>query len=196
MPLVPSQPGSFFARARSAYALAALVGTLCLFCLPDQVAAKRKRVPVKEPDLKILAVTLSPTPYSPQEGSLDLSVRVQLPKELDGASILEVSSLISSPSKRSMRFLSKRQPVETPSADAPADPGAAPRQPAVETGQPGAGAGYVDVTLTWDGTDQRKQVVGQGEYHYEVRAKLLASGDNGIRTQMVSWPKRGVLEVK
>ncbi len=196
MPPVPGKPGSFFARARSAPALAALVGALCLFCLADQVAAKRKRVPVKEPDLKILAVTLSPTPYSPQAGSLDLSVRVQLPKELDGASVLEVSSLISSPSMRSMRFLSKRQLVEPPPADAAADLGAAATSPAAQTGPPGSGADTIDVTLTWDGTDQRRQVVGQGEYHYEVRAKLLASGDNGFRTQMVSWPKRGVLEVK
>lgn len=52
------------------------------------------------------------------------------------------------------------------------------------------------VTLTWDGTDQSRQLVDRGKYAYEVRAKLLAVGEKGPRTQMVSWPTRGVVEVK
>jgi len=52
------------------------------------------------------------------------------------------------------------------------------------------------VTLTWDGRDQTKQVVINGKYGYEVRAKLLVVGENGPRTLMVSWPKHGTLEVR
>ena len=54
----------------------------------------------------------------------------------------------------------------------------------------------IAVTLTWDGRDQTKQVVINGKYGYEVRAKLLVVGENGLRTLMVSWPKHGTLEVK
>lgn len=187
-------PHAFPAPAERAPArvLAAALCALALLLLgaEDQALAKRKRGPVKEPELKILSVTLSPLPYDPRDGSLDLSIRVQLPRELAGAPVLEVSSLISSPSMRSMRFLSLRRPVgpavqpdgQASSADSRPDGDGAP--------------GLIEVTLTWDGTDQTKQVVGQGHYHYEVRAKLLASEENGVRTQMVSWPKRGLLEVK
>lgn len=54
----------------------------------------------------------------------------------------------------------------------------------------------IAVTLTWDGRDQTKQVVINGKYGYEVRAKLLVVGENGPRTLMVSWPKHGTLEVR
>lgn len=52
------------------------------------------------------------------------------------------------------------------------------------------------VELVWDGQDHRKQVAGVGTYSYEVRTKLLANGERGLRTMMVAWPKRGTLEVK
>jgi hypothetical protein len=29
-----------------------------------------------------------------------------------------------------------------------------------------------------------------------LRAKLLSNGEKGPRTQMVSWPKRGTLEIR
>jgi hypothetical protein len=148
---------------------------LCLLSQSDAEAAKRRAAPRPEPDLRIISVTTSHSSYSPQEGPLDFSIEVALPKELDGATILEVSSLITSPSKRSLRFLSSRQPV---SAD-------------VSTGPLRMG-----ITLTWDGTDQGRQPVESGKYHYEVRAKLLAVSEKGARTQMVSWPKRGTIDVK
>jgi hypothetical protein len=44
--------------------------------------------------------------------------------------------------------------------------------------------------------DQSKQLAESGRYQYEIRAKLLALGENGPRTQMNSWPKRGTLTVK
>jgi len=92
---------------------------------------------------------------------------------------LNVSSLITSPSKNSFRFLTTRKPLEPHAASTD---GAAPPQ--------------VSVLLTWDGLDQKKNPSGAGLYQFEVRAKLLANGEKGPRTQMVAWPKRGTVEVK
>ena len=161
----------------------ALVGVLSA----ESVDAKRKPVQRHEPDLRIVAVTASPEPYSPGTGSLDLAVEVQLPKELNGATLLEVSWLISSQSKRSMRFISNRQTVTVQPASDPS----LTAQTATDSSP-----SRIVVKLNWDGTDQTKQLVESGRYHYEVRAKLLAVGENGPRTQMVAWPKRGTLEVK
>ena len=161
----------------------AIVLGLCLtlVLLPGQVFAKTKPsgVPRPEPELKILELTITPTPYAPANGPLRFSVTVQLPKELNGATLLEVSSLISSPSKTSLRFLSHRQGVQVP---VPALIGAAPPR--------------LTLQLTWDGQDHRKQLAGPGQYSYEVRIKLLDNGEKGPRTLMVAWPKRGTLEVK
>jgi hypothetical protein len=106
---------------------------------------------------------------------LDVAVEVELPPDLNGEMLLEVSSLISSPSKRSMRFLSAREPVPNPRPE---------------------GTPRMTVTLSWDGADQHEQAVGQGEYTYEIKAKLLAVGERGPRTLMLSWPRRGTIEVK
>jgi len=138
-------------------------------------AADAKRPPAPEPDLRIVRVTLSPDAYVPGEGVLEVSVEIEIPTYLDGGMLLEVSSLISSPSKRSMRFLSSRQPVAMLLPD---------------------NASRMTVTLTWDGRNQHEQVVGAGRYAYEIKAKLLAVSEKGPRTLMNSWPKRGVIEVK
>jgi hypothetical protein len=155
--------------------IAALLGSLLLGFLAsaDSIEAKRKPIQRPEPELRIMSVVPSSEPYSPQSGSLQFSIEVRLPKEMDGATILEVSSFISSPSKRSMRFLSSRQSVSQRNAAAPT----------------------MTVTLTWDGMDQNRQPA-QGRYNYEIEAKLLAVGEKGPRTQMVAWPKRGTVEVK
>jgi len=141
----------------------------------DGLHAATKRPPATEPDLRIVQVTLTPESYAASSGPLTLAVEIDIPTYLDNQLILEVSSLISSPSKRSMRFLSIRQPLTVPS----------PRTD-----------DHLTVTLTWDGKDQHEQVVGAGRYAYEVRAKLLAVGEKGPRTFMHSWPKRGTIEVK
>jgi len=167
------------------YAVSGIAGCFCLILLAVSVdAAKRKSGPVKQPDLRIVTLDVSPAAYSPQSGNLSFAVEVELPKDLDGMLLLEVSSLISSPSKRSMRFLSSRQPVD-------------------HQGEPVSTADgshqtkrRVDIKLIWDGMDQSKQAVPKGTYSYEVRAKLLTVGDSGPRTQMVSWPKRGTFTVK
>jgi hypothetical protein len=162
--------------------LAILQVSLCLaMFLPSDGLAKAKpqRAPRPEPEIKIVELTIAPTPYSPENGPLEFSVTVRLPRELNGATILEVSSLISSPSKTSIRFLSSREPVQV---TVPNGGGAAPPT--------------LSVRLLWDGQDHRKQPAGAGTYSYEVATKLLMDGEKGPRTMMVAWPKRGKFVVK
>lgn len=148
---------------------------------PADASAKSKtqRAPRPAPELKILNLDVSPDPYLIASGSLQFSAVVQLPKELNGATLLEVSSFITSPSKNSLRFLTTRTALQPHQASTS---GATPPQ--------------VSVLLTWDGLDQKKIQAGTGPYQFEVRAKLLANGEKGPRTQIVSWPKRGMIEVK
>ena len=141
--------------------------------------SKPAKAPRPEPELKILELKISPHPYTVSTGSLEFSAVVQLPRELDGATILEVSSLVTSPSKTSIRFLSLRKPLEFPEATP------------ISTEPP-----KLSVVLTWDGMDHTKSPAEAGTYHFELRAKLLSNGDKGPRTLMVSWPKRGSLEVR
>lgn len=152
------------------------IAIAALFAFPLDASAKRKsrQRPRPEPELKILKLEVTPNPYTVSAGSAEFSTVIQLPKELSGANLLEVSSLISSPSKTSIRFLSTRTPLE---------PRSAPEQT------------QISIVLAWDGMDHNKAPADAGIYEYEVRAKLLANSDKGPRTQMVSWPKRGTLEV-
>jgi hypothetical protein len=159
---------------------------LCLLVGPLAAeGAKRQHRDIKPPDLKILSVSLTPAPYSPANGPMEIAVEVELPQSVQGDTLLEVSSLITSPSKRSLKFLADRQPIKQILASATA---------AVPNGQ--EAKPHVNLLLTWDGKDQTKQPVQTGRYDYEVRAKLLEVSEKGPRTQMVAWPKRGVLEVK
>ncbi len=158
-----------------------------LLLIPSGSAEAKRKAPYRpQPDLRILSITPWPISYSFQDGPLNIAIEIELPKDLDGATILEVSSLISSPSKRSMRFLSNRQPV---GAADPSPPNQGPSSESKPKPQ-------LAVTLTWDGLDQNQKTAEQGTYSYEVRAKLLAVGEKGPRTQMVSWPRRGTLEVR
>jgi hypothetical protein len=176
-PANATQPTAF----RLAPVCLAIACSFFLMLLSDAASAKAKpaRAPRPEPELKVLELKISPNPYTVSAGSLQFSAVVQLPKELDGATILEVSSLVTSPSKTSIRFLSLRKPLESP--------GATP----ISTEAP-----QVSVMLTWDGLDHTKTPAEPGTYHFELRAKLLSNGDKGPRTLMVSWPKRGTLEVR
>jgi hypothetical protein len=157
-----------------------LCATLLLW-IPPVASAKSKphRAPRPEPELKIFDLKVSPNPYTISSGPLEFSALVRLPKELDGATLLELSSFITSPSKNSLRFLTTRTALEPHEASTN---GAPPPQ--------------VTVLLTWDGLDQKKIASVAGLYQYEVRAKLLTNGEKGPRTQMVAWPKRGTIEVK
>jgi len=167
-------------RTRFVLALLTLCGSLAVFLPADSHSkVKPTRIPRPEPELKIVTLNIAPTPYTLGNGPLQFSVTVQLPKEVDRDMILEVTSLISSPSKTSLRFLTHRQAVPIPSTT----DGETERS-------------KVSVELAWDGQNHRKQLSGVGTYSYEVRTKLLANGEKGLRTVMVAWPKRGTLEVK
>jgi hypothetical protein len=165
-------------------ALAVVLGG-CLLSSPTSLEAKRRIGPIHPPELRILNVAISPGQFVAGSGSLELTIDLELPADLSPNMILEVSSLISSPSKRSLRFLANRQALDpvalTKAIDATGSDGAKPR---------------LAVTLVWDGTDQTRQPVSAGRYAYEVRAKLLSAGESGPpRTQMVSWPRRGMVMV-
>lgn len=155
--------------------------------------SKHKAAPRKDPDLKIIEVSIKPLPYSPQQGPLEFGITVDLPPAVDPAALLEVTALISSPSRTSLRFLSYRNPIGSLLA-ASHDR----RFPVIQasTGVEKPPAPRVRITLSWDGKDHTKQDVPTGTYHYELRAKVIAGGDNTPRTLTVSWPKRGLLAVK
>lgn len=161
------------------FGLLCLYGFLVGFSHTESFAKEKPpRAPRPEPELKIIDLNIAPMPYTQGNGPVQFSVTVQLPREIHRAVILEVTSLISSPSKTSLRFLTHRQPIPIPSSSS--------REQERPT---------VVVELLWDGQDHRKQVAGAGTYAYEVRTKLLADGEKGLRTMMVAWPKRGMLEV-
>jgi hypothetical protein len=164
-----------------------VIAIVCLVCLTivpvHAFAAKRKRGPVIPPELKILSVVIAPASYAPGEGTLDFTIEIELPKDTDRHLMLEVSTLISSPSMRSMRFLSNRQSLDKQERGMSATP--------ASNSKP-----RITVILAWDGMDQSKELAGTGTYDYEIRAKLLAVGDNGVRTHMNAWPKRGTLALK
>ncbi|MBX3319590.1 MAG: hypothetical protein KF890_06900 [Nitrospira sp.] len=179
-----SRPSGRISRRSVLFALLCLCGSLTLLIPAESDSRVRSKVkpsraPRAEPELKIVDLQIAPRPYTLGNGPLQFSVTVQLPKEMRGDLILEVSSLISSPSKSSVRFLSHRQPVESSS----------PSEKRTERQK-------VSIELVWDGQDQRKQLAAVGTYSYEVRTKLLLNGEKGLRTVMVGWPKRGTLQVK
>lgn len=160
---------------------------------PAWGASKQRAGPRKEPELKIIEVSIKPVPYSPQQGELEFGVTLDLPPEVESHALLEVTALISSPSRSSLRFLSYRNPI-APLIAATGLPRikAVPASTLTQKGP----SPRIRIKLTWDGKDHTKQEVSAGTYHYELRAKVIAGGDNTPRTLTVSWPKRGTLAVK
>ncbi len=177
-------------------ALATFIACLGLgVAAPDTAwsGSKHRAGPRKEPDLKIIEVSIKPVPYSPQHGELEFGVTLDLPPEVESKALLEVTALISSPSRSSLRFLSYRNPI-APLLAATGRP-RIKAVPASTLAQKGPSP-RIRIKLTWDGKDHTKQEVSAGTYHYELRAKVIAGGDNTPRTLTVSWPKRGTLLVK
>ena len=143
--------------------------------LVGDAEAKRKKRRYTPPPLKILDISTSPIPFVPGNEPLAITVDVGLPKNLSDVDLLEVSSLISFPSKRSIRFLYDRLPIKE----------------VVDSG----GKSKISTTLLWDGRDQTKRLVTPGTYKYEIRAKLMSNKHGPPRTKMVSLRVRGELEV-
>ena len=160
----------------------------------DAAWAKKRRAPRKAPELKIIEVSIKPIPYVPKQGDLEFTVTVDLPPNVERGSLLEVTALISSPSRTSLRFLSFREFIE------PLLKVAGASETVVYAGSAASAAKKpsprVHVTLTWDGKDHTKQEVSPGTYHYELRAKVIGTTETTPRSLTVSWPKRGTLAVK
>ncbi len=181
---------------------------LATWLLPDEADGRRKRRRHVQPPLRIVSITLTPESYVVGNGSLDFKVDVKLPSNLDGSTVLEVSSLITSPSKRHLRFLWSRKPIDLHFEEHTGQDRANPdqREPDEEgtDGKPDHPVGaqrpterpdQVSVTLRWDGTDQNSELVSEGRYDYVIRAKLLTVDGEKLRTRMVSWKKKGSIHV-
>src|SRR6058998_3875917 len=131
----------------------------------------------KFPDLKIVSVEATPLPFFLNEHPLTLTITVALPKSLPGGALLDVTTLITSPSKTSFRLLTNRQAVATDGEKS------IPR--------------LIQVMQSWDGTDHTKRVVADGMYDYEVQAKVMVQGKrNGPLMRAASLKKRGKFEVR
>ncbi|MDR4493311.1 MAG: hypothetical protein R3B74_02600 [Nitrospirales bacterium] len=146
---------------------------LLALCLAGPVEAKSKRVSTSP--VKISEVVISPEPFLIGKSPVTFSMLVELPVFLNGANVLEVSVLISSPTRRSMSFVAHRQILASP--------------------QPGIRTPAVPVVLVWDGKDQYRQLVPDGSYYYEIRAKLMEDEGFGPRTRVVSHRVQGTLDV-
>jgi len=165
-----------------AVALAIGAGLLAAsFHEPSHAASAKIRG--RTPDLKILSVEATPVPFFLNEHPLTLTITVTLPKSIPDDALLDVTTLITSPSKTSFRLLTNRQAVASNAA----------------TGADGAKSlpSQVQVMQTWDGTDHTKHVVADGMYDYQVQAKLMVPGKkNGPLMREASLKKRGKFEVR
>ena len=142
--------------------------------LCEQVDAKKKRKRFISP-VKVEQVATSPDPFIIGQSLLTLSMMVKVPASAKDSKILEVSALITSPTRRTMSFVSQRLPL-------------------AEATQGGL-LGLVPVELVWDGKDQYDQLVVDGSYFYEIQAKLMEDKGEGPRTKIVSHRIQGTLEV-
>lgn len=143
--------------------------------LVDDADAKRKKRRYRAPSLKILDISTSPMPFAPGTGPLTITVDVGLPKNLSNVDLLEVSSMISFPTKRSIRFLYNRLPLDEIEAS--------------------GNKKKISTTFLWDGKDHTDNLVSAGTYKYEIRAKLMSQKDGPARVKIVSLRARGELEV-
>jgi len=140
-------------------------------CEPVDAKKKRKRF---IPSVKVEQVTTSPDPFIVGQSPLTLSMMVKVPLSTKGTKFLEVSALITSPTRRSMSFVSRRLSF-------------------AEATQGGL-LSFVPIELVWDGKDQYDAFVPDGSYFYEIQAKLMDDTGNGPRTKVVSRKIQGTLE--
>ena len=137
----------------------------------------------KPPALKVISVHPVPLPFIvPPETPLTLTIMVEIPKTLPEEALLDVTTLITSPSKFSIRLLTNRQMITG-------------KRP-LEENEADGDSHLVEVIQTWDGTDHAKRIVADGTYDYQVQAKLMVMGKNGPLTRATSWRKRGSFEVR
>lgn len=149
------------------------------FCLTiglafsQQAVAKKNKGSATSP-VKISDVMVSPDPFILGKSGLKMTLLVELPSSLRGANVLEVSAMITSPTRRSMSFIAHRLLVDEL--------------------EPKGKNLTIPVELVWDGKDQYHQLVADGSYFYELQAKLMEDKGNGPRTKIVSRRVHGTLE--
>lgn len=149
-----------------------LVAIVSLF-LCEQADARKKRKRFISP-VKVEEVATFPDPFIIGQSPLTISMMVKVPLSGVDRKILEVSALITSPTRRTMSFVSQRLPL-------------------AEVTQGGL-LGLVSVELVWDGKDQYEHLVADGSYFYEIQAKVLEDKGIGPRTKIVSRRVQGTLE--
>jgi hypothetical protein len=150
-----------------------LVAIVTLF-LCEQVDARKKRKRFISP-VKVEEVATLPEPFIIGQSPLTLSMMVKVPLSNVDGRVLEVSALITSPTRRTMSFVSQRLPL------AEATQGGLLR--------------LIPVELVWDGKDQYGRLVADGSYFYEIQAKVMEDKGIGPRTKIVSRRVQGTLEV-
>ncbi len=141
--------------------------------LCEQADARKKKRRYISP-VKVEQVETSPTPFIIGQTPLTLSMMLKVPASAKDSKILEVSALITSPTRRTMSFVSQRLSL-------------------AEVTQ-GGQLSLVPVELVWDGKDQYQQLVPDGSYFYEIQAKLMEDKGEGPRTKIVSRRVQGTLE--
>jgi hypothetical protein len=119
-------------------------------------------------------VATSPNPFIIGQSPLTLSLMVKVPLSGIDGKVLEVSALITSPTRRSMSFVSQRLSLAE----------------ATQGGQ----VAVVPLELVWDGKDQYGKLVADGSYFYEIQAKVMEDEGYGPRTKIVSHRVQGTLE--
>ncbi len=150
------------------------LSVILTFFLCEQADARKKRKRFISP-VKVEEVATSPDPFIIGQSPMTLSMIVKVPLSAIDDKILEVSALITSPTRRTMSFVSQRLSF-------------------AEATQGGL-LSVVPVELVWDGKDQYDRLVADGSYFYEIQAKLMEDKGNGPRTKIVSHRVQGTLEV-
>ncbi len=146
---------------------------IMMLFLYDQADARKKRKRFISP-VKVEEVVTTPNPFIIGQTPLTLSIMVKVPLSSVEDKVLEVTALITSPTRRSMSFVSQRQPLATLTQ--------------------GGLLGQVPVDLVWDGKDQYENLIADGSYFYEIQAKVMEDEGYGPRTKMVSHRVQGTLE--
>ena len=157
------------------FSLLVLVTCVLVMSLMIPSAEGKRRRSKALPPLKILEVVPSHLSFEVGKEELTLSVVVALPSRLNGIKFLEITALISSPTQRSMRFLTQRIPLGRDSNS--------------------QSNSQVHTTLLWNGKNQAQEFVSPGTYRYEIRAKLMAEKGNRLQARVVTRRSRGTIEV-
>src|SRR2546430_14879806 len=102
---------------RTVAVVLAIGAGLLVTSLHDPSHAAGVELKGKFPHLKVLSVEATPMPFFLNEHPLTLTITIALPKSIPDDALLDVTTLITSPSKTSFRLLTNRQTVASDEAD-------------------------------------------------------------------------------